>query len=234
MYNSNDYTHEDLYSLENFNQFVSKVFGWMFVGLLLTAMTSFFMISNATIFYTILSNNFIYYGIFIAEFIIVVYFSARILKMTSFQAGITFTIYSILNGITLSVIFAYYTASSIFQTFIVTCLTFGIMAMYGYFTKTNLNSIGSILFIGLIGVIVLSVVNIFLGSSTIEWIISIVGLLVFWGLTAYDMQKLKSYFVHGQQNLSIKNNLALMGALQLYLDFINIFILLLRFFGRRR
>lgn len=234
MYNSNDYTHEDLYSLENFNQFVSKVFGWMFVGLLLTAITSFFVISNETLSIIILSNNFIFYGIFIAEFIIVVYFSARILKMTSFQAGLTFTIYSILNGITLSVIFYLYTYSSIVQTFVVTCLTFGIMAMYGYFTKTNLNSIGSILFIGLIGVMVLSIVNIFLGSSTIEWIISIVGLLVFWGLTAYDMQKLKSYFVHGQQNLSIKNNLALMGALQLYLDFINIFIFLLRFFGRRR
>ncbi len=227
-------TQQSIDARDQFNSFVSKVFSWMFIGLLLTTGTSYLVSQSQSILLYLYNNSFVFFGLIIAELIMVIYFTRRILKMSYSQSRILFVSYSIINGIVLSFIFILYTSTSIASTFGVTCVSFGIMALYGHFTKTDLSSVRNILYGGLIGIILLSIVNIFMNSSPLYWLISIVGLLVFWGLTAYDVQKLKQYFAYGQKNTGVQNNLAVMGALQLYLDFVNLFLLLLRFFGRRR
>ena len=214
------------------NLYISKVFGWMFLGLILTASVSF------VIFYTpfldFLFNRAIIIGLLIGEFILVAVLSRRILKMSTSTAKLSFLFYAALNGITLSIILLIYTFQSIGFTFAITAVTFGIMSIYGRFTSTDLTKFSTILFMGLIGVIILSVVNIFFASNSLQWIISILGLFIFLGLTAYDTQKLKAYYLSTQGNIQLRNNLAILGALSLYLDFINLFLTLLRLFGRRR
>jgi hypothetical protein len=164
---------------------------------------------------------------------IVVYLSAAIQRMTAQSALGWFLFYSALNGITLSLLFMIYTAASVTSAFMVTALTFAGMAMYGYTTKRDLTTVGSLAFMGLIGIIIASVINIFFFSETLYWIISYVGVLIFVGLTAYDTQKLKEMSLQLDQNEEIQQKAAIMGALRLYLDFINLFIMLLRIMGRR-
>jgi FtsH-binding integral membrane protein len=142
--------------------------------------------------------------------------------------------YAALNGVTLSMIFLVYTGSSIVSAFGITAITFGIMCIYGYFTKADLTQFRAMLTMGLIGIIVLSLVNIFLRSSGMDWFISILSLVIFLGLTAYDMQKLKAYYFGTEGNMALRGNLGIIGALGLYLDFVNLFLTILRLFGRRK
>lgn len=225
---------EEYASVRGMNAFISKVFGWMFIGLLLTAGVSYYVSTNVSLMTALLKNSFIFFGLLIGELVLVAVLSARITKLKYGTALGMFLGYAALNGVTLSIIFLAYTGSSIVTAFGITAITFGIMCVYGYFTKADLTQFRTILFMGLIGIIVLSVVNIFLRSSGMEWFISILSLVVFLGLTAYDMQKLKTYYFGTEGNVALRQNLGIIGALALYLDFINLFLTTLRLFGRRK
>ncbi|NLM74888.1 MAG: Bax inhibitor-1/YccA family protein [Clostridiaceae bacterium] len=225
---------EEFATIRGMNAFISRVYGWMFLGLLLTAGVAFYVAGNARLIYTIFSNSFLLYGLMIGEVILVAVLTARITRMRFASAMTMFLVYAALNGVTLSSLLIYFTGESITSAFVITAVTFGIMSIYGYFTRTDLTQFRSILFMGLIGILVLSLVNIFLRSSGLVWVISLVSLFVFLGLTAYDMQKLKGYYFGTHGNVALRNNLGIIGALSLYLDFINLFLTFLRLFGRSR
>ncbi len=225
---------EEYASVKGMNAFISKVFGWMFIGLLLTAGVSFYVSTNYNLVLTLVTNNFLFFGLMIGELVLVAVLSARITKLKYGTALGLFLGYAALNGVTLSIIFLAYTGSSIVAAFGITAITFGVMCVYGYFTKADLTQFRTILFMGLIGLLVLSIVNIFLRSSGMDWFISILSLVVFLGLTAYDMQKLKSYYFGTEGDVALRGNLGIIGALGLYLDFINLFLTFLRLFGRRK
>jgi len=212
--------------------FIGRVYRWMGLGLLLTAITAYFVV-NSNFVYTLAENSILFFGLIIAELGLVIFLSARIQKMSAEAATASFIIYSILNGVTLSLILLVYTGASIASTFMTTALTFGAMSAYGYFTKRDLSTMGSYLQMGLIGLIIASVINIFWANGTMYWIISYVGVLLFVGLTAYDTQKIKKMgaVVEGVQTTQ---KMAIMGALMLYLDFINLFLMLLRILGDRK
>jgi len=223
--------------------FLAKVFNWMAIGLGLTGVIAFLTINSQTamqMLFTVQDGyakpNMLLYGLLIAELGMVFYLSARIQKISAQAATGIFLGYSALNGVTLSTILLYYTASSIAATFFVTAGMFGAMAVYGFVTKKDLSSWGSFLFMGLIGIIIAMVVNMFLGSPMISWAISGIGVIIFTGLTAYDVQQITRM---GEQGImdggeaAIRKG-AIMGALKLYLDFINLFLMLLRFMGDRR
>jgi len=208
-----------------------KVYGKMFIGLLLTAVTSFVILSSTTLLSLFFSNQLVMWGFFAAELGLVIYLSARLDKLSNGTAAALFYGYSVLNGITLTPIFLAYTGASIAMTFAITAGTFGAMSIFGYVTRQDLSRIGSILFMALIGLILCTLVNLFLQSSTMDWIISIAGVLIFVGLTAWDTQAIKRMAASTDQTGISK--VATMGALTLYLDFINLFLYLLRFFGNR-
>jgi len=214
--------------------FMLKVFGWMATGLLLTGITGMVTIATPAVLEFVLSNQLVYFGLIIAQLGLVVWLSARIDNMTAMTATMVFVGYSALTGLTLSVIFLAYTLASLASTFFVTAGTFGAMYVYGTVTKRGLTSMGSFMTMGLIGVVIASVVNMFLNNSTIYWITTYVGILIFVGLTAYDAQKIKEMSVLATQGEEIEQKGAIMGALRLYLDFINLFLLLLRVMGKRR
>lgn len=213
---------------------VQRVFLWMAMGLSITALTAMLTFNSPSIFYTIASNSILYWGLMIAELALVWYLSARVMSMSFGSATACFGIYSILNGLTLSVIFAAYTESSIATTFFVTAGTFGAMALIGYTTKRDLSKMGSILLMALIGLIIATVVNIFLQNSMMQLIISGIGVLIFTGLTAYDTQKIKTMMNEFGEDGEAVKKLSVVGALTLYLDFINLFLYLLRFLGNSR
>jgi FtsH-binding integral membrane protein len=208
---------------------VNQSFGWMAVGLLITAVSSFIIASSQTFVNAINGNNFIFFGLIIAELIIVFVLSAKIQTMTHAEALGTFLLYSFLNGLTLSSIFLVYTGTSIVSTFFITALVFGVMAVYGYTTKRDLTTIGNLAIMALIGIIIASFVNLFLHNSAFSYILSLLSIVIFIGLTAYDTQKIKE-----MGSYSENQNLGILGALTLYLDFINIFLDLLRILGRQR
>ncbi len=212
--------------------FISKVYIWMGLGLLVTAITAYFTVTSGFV-YTLANNTFLFYGTIIAEFGLVIYLASRIQKMSAETATTAFIIYSVLNGITISLILLIYTGASVASTFMTTALTFGAMSAYGYFTKRDLTAMRSYLMMGLVGLIIASVINMFWANSTMYWIISYAGVLLFVGLTAYDTQKIKKIgaVVEGVQ---ATQKMAIMGALTLYLDFINLFLFLLRILGNRR
>lgn len=213
--------------------FIGKVYRWMGIGLFLTAITAYFVASSESMVNMLASNSILFFGLLIAEFGLVIYLSARIQKMSAETATAAFIIYSILNGVTLSLLLLIYTGASVASTFFTTALTFSAMSAYGYFTKRDLTTMGSYLQMGLIGLIIASVINIFWANGTMYWIISYVGVLLFVGLTAYDTQKIKKMgtMVEGVQ---VTQKMAIMGALTLYLDFINLFLMLLRILGDRK
>ena len=217
---------------QSLNAYISKVFLWMFVGLALTAFTSLWVVSDMNIARAIVLNPIIFYGLMIGELILVIVLSKNIMRYSFGLSMGLFFVYAIINGLTFSVILLAYTGGSVVAAFATTSLTFGVMAVYGRVTKNDLTKMGSFLMMGLIGVLILSVVNIFLKSGPLGWIISIVGMFVFMGLTAYDMQKLKGYYYSTEGNEETRSKLGIMGALNLYLDFINLFLMLLRL-GRR-
>ena len=216
--------------------FLAKVFNWMAIGLGLTGLAAYLTINSEAALQLVFGNKMVFYGLIFGELGLVIYLSARIQKISAQAATGLFLAYSILNGVTLSAILLLYTMTSVAATFFVTAGMFGAMAVYGFVTKKDLSSWGSFLFMGLIGIIIASVVNIFLGSSMMSWMISAIGVLVFTGLTAYDVQKITRIGAQGIMDggeAAIRKG-AIMGALALYLDFINLFLMLLRFMGNRR
>lgn len=220
--------------MEGLGLFTARVFSWMFTGLLLTAAAAFMTISSPTLLNIIFANYFTFIILAVAEFALVIYLSARITRLSYTTAVSLFLAYSLLNGITLSGILLVYTYSSIAYTFMIASITFGVMSIYGYITRTDLTRIGNMLFMGLIGLIVLSLVNLFVRATALEWLISVIGIFIFLGLTAYDTQKIKQYYYSTADNYELGRKIAIMGALRLYLDFINLFLSLLRIFGKRR
>lgn len=233
--NYNARTFEEEYAtIKGMNAFISKVFGWMFIGLLLSAGVAYYVSTNVNIINIVFGNPILLFGLLIGEIILVSVLSARITKIKYGTAISMFLVYAVLNGITLSVIFLAYASQSLATSFAITAATFGAMCVYGYFTKADLTQFRSILFMGLIGLLILSIVNIFLRSSGVEWFISILSLFVFLGLTAYDMQKLKTYYFGTEGDMALRGNLGIVGALSLYLDFVNLFLTILRLFGRRK
>ena len=208
-----------------------RVYGKMFLGLLATAITSYVMLSSESLMMTLINNSIIFWVLMIAELALVFGISGAINQLSTGTATALFYVYSVLNGVTLTPIFLTYTASSIAHTFLITSVTFGAMTAFGYFTKQDLSKFGSFLFMALIGLIVASLVNLFLGSDTLEWIISLVGIAIFIGLTAWDTQRIKE--MAAMTDPSQVGKVATLGALSLYLDFINLFLYLLRIFGSR-
>jgi FtsH-binding integral membrane protein len=205
----------------------------MSLGLLVTALVALYTASSPTAMQVIFGNRLLFYGLLIGELLMVGYLSVRVAKLSAATATTIFMAYSALNGVTLSAIFWVYTTESISSTFFVTAGTFGAMSAYGYVTRRDLSGLGSFCLMGLIGLIIASLVNLFLGSAMIYWITTYVGIIVFVGLTAYDTQKIKNLST-GHAGSEEDRKGAIMGALALYLDFINLFLMLLRLFGRRR
>ncbi|MCS7373058.1 Bax inhibitor-1/YccA family protein [Elizabethkingia sp. HX CGY] len=213
---------------------MSKVYGWMSLALVVTGLIAYLVAGSETLITAIMANKLLFYGLIIAEFGLVIWLSARIAKMSTTTAIAAFMGYAVLNGLTLSLIFLIYTFSSIALTFFVTAGTFAVMSIYGYVTKTDLTKIGKIMMMLLVGIIIASLVNLFLKSPMIYWITTYVGVAVFVGLIAYDTQKIKNYFLELNGDESLMGRMAIMGALTLYLDFINLFLFLLRLFGGGR
>ncbi|GED15061.1 hypothetical protein AM501_27070 [Aneurinibacillus migulanus] len=214
-------------------RYIQRVFSWMFVGLLMTAVVAYLLSRNENVLTYFSEHPYAFFGILIAELIMVFYLSARVHKLSVTSATLLFFIYAALNGITFSLLFALYTSSSIVLTFLITAGMFGTLAVYGYVTKRDLSRMGSILFMALIGLILATLVNFFLHSSTLYWITTYVGVIVFSGLTAYDMQRIKEANIIGNEGTGEETKEAIIGALILYLDFINLFLYLLRIFGNR-
>ncbi|SDZ96034.1 hypothetical protein SAMN05660420_00881 [Desulfuromusa kysingii] len=233
MYSPNG-TYTDSAPITITNTFFRKVYLWMTAGLAVTALASFMMLSSAAAQQMIFGNRVVFYGLIFAELGLVIAMSAAINRISAATATLMFLGYSALNGITFAAIFLIYTNSSIASAFLVTAGTFGAMSLYGYATKRDLTGLGSFMFMGLVGIIIASVVNIFLQSEMIYWVTSYIGVLVFVGLTAYDTQKIKLIGQAGFANEQERHKAAILGALRLYLDFINLFLMLLRIMGNRR
>ena len=214
--------------------FLTKVYGWMMLGLFLTAVTAIFTVNSETLRSFVFSSNLTLYGLIFAQLGLVIFLSARIQKMSAATATAAFLAYAVLTGITLSSIFLVYKADSIFTTFLTSGLMFGGMSLYGYVTKRDLNGVGQFMMMGLFGIVIASLLNIFFKSDDLSWIISFIGVIVFTGLTAYDTQKMKSMSYVMLEGNEVARKGAIMGALTLYLDFINLFLMLLRLFGSRR
>lgn len=224
---------EELVSLA-FPALMRKVYVWMTLALVITGFTAFGIAENPGLVYTIVTNRLLFWGLIIGEFALVMAIYGAIGKLSATAATLLFVLYSIVNGATLSVIFLAYTMTSIASVFFITAGTFAVMAFIGYTTKTDLTSFGKMLMMGLIGIILATVVNIFIGSSMLNMMVSYVGVVVFVGLTAYDSQKIKNLLYQVDNMSEEAQKLALLGSLTLYLDFINLFLMLLRIFGGNR
>lgn len=218
---------------QSFPALMKKVYVWMTLALVITGMTSWLVASSPAILATLLTNRILFFGMIIAEFGLVIWLTAGIRKMSLTTATLLFILYSVVNGVTMASIFIIYTMESIATTFFITAGTFGAMSLVGYKTSKDLSGMGRYLFMALIGLIIATIVNIFVGSSMMAMIISYVGVLVFVGLTAYDTQKIKEMFMFADEYNPDVQKYAVLGSLALYLDFINLFLYLLRIFGRR-
>ncbi len=211
---------------------MQKVYVWMCTALLITAATAYVVSGSEALLSLIFSSKISFYALLLGQLALVWYLTASIQKLTLNTASILFVIYSFLTGVTLSSIFVVYTSASITSTFVVTAATFGAMSLYGYYTKRDLTSWGNLLFMALLGLIIASVVNLFMNSEMLYWITTYAGVLIFVGLTAYDTQKIKALV--SVEDTEQTQKLAIIGALSLYLDFINLFLYLLRFLGRKK
>lgn len=226
--------NRDLEMQAAFPVLMRKVYTWMTLALVLTGLTAYGVVTSPGIMMALYSNSALMWGLVIAEFALVIGISAAINRLSLATATLMFVAYSVINGAMLSSIFMIYTAASIASVFFITAATFAVMALIGYTTKTDLTSVGKLLFMALIGLVIATIVNMFIGSSTMTMICSYVGVLIFVGLTAYDSQKIKNMLMQAPDAGESSQKLALLGALTLYLDFINLFIYLLRIFGDRR
>nr|WP_290937152.1 Bax inhibitor-1/YccA family protein [Haliscomenobacter sp.] len=213
---------------------MTKVFGWMAFALAITGAVAYVVAGSPQLLQFVFGNRFIFFGLIIGELLLVGYLSAAVMRMSANTATLVFLLYAVLNGLTLSFVFLIYTSTSIAGTFLITAGTFAAMSAYGYFTNNDLTKAGSLLFMALIGLVLASIVNIFLRSPMMYWIITYAGILIFVGLTAYDTQKIKSMNIIGNEGTEEDHKEAIMGALTLYLDFINLFFMLLRLFGNRK
>ena len=239
--NNFGFTQDNYDSVTVPKTFVANVFSWMFLALGITAFIAYYFADSGLI------DNLIYknpetgrigtsglgWVVALAPLALVFIMSGAINKLSGMAMILLFIGFSTLMGMSLSTIFIVYTASSIFQTFLVASLMFGIMAIAGYTTKTDLTKLGSLLFMALIGIVIASIINMFMRSGTMEYVISFIGVLVFTGLTAYDVQKIKNIGSQIDANTDYAKKMSILGALTLYLDFINLFLFLLRFMGRR-
>lgn len=230
---------QEMTNASTFKVLMRKVYLWMTLALVITGITAAGVANSPNILALINSGHVAYrglhvvmWGIAIAEFGLVIYISARLEKLSLSTATTLFALYSILNGVTLSLIFLYYSMAIISKVFFITAGTFGVTALYGYATKKDLSSLGNILFMALIGLVIATVVNVFMKSAMFDLILSYIGVIIFVGLTAWDSQKIKHMMMVQQDADESAQKLALIGALSLYLDFINLFLYLLRIFGR--
>jgi len=223
--------------------FIAKVYMWMSLALVITGLTAYVTATSEGIFRLMFAEaeggmkpTFLFYALILGELGLVVFLSAAIRRMTGALATAVFLLYSFINGMTLSIIFIAYTGSSIATTFFITAGTFAVMSLYGYYTKKDLTSWGRILFMALLGIIIAVVVNLFMNNAMLDLVISVVGVLVFTGLIAYDTQKLKMLGAEMGMDDDMENHrkASILGALSLYLDFINLFLFLLRFLGDRK
>lgn len=218
------------------NEFIRSVYNWMAIGLSLTGFIAYYVSNNEFLSRLIFGNQLVFFGLIISELVLVFSLAARINKMRASTATGMFILYAALNGATLAAIFLIYTRSSITSTFFICAATFVACSIYGMTTKRDLTSLGGFMVMGLIGIIIASVVNLFIRSAGMNLIISYIGVIVFVGLTAYDTQKLKSMALSQPADLDagVLRKGAVFGALTLYLDFINLFLMLLRILGSNR
>ena len=218
--------------------FLSGVFMWMFLALGITAATAWLFASTPSLMSMLItetgSMSIMGWVVMLAPLGLVLWLSAGINRMAASTMVLVFIVFSVLMGASLSFIFLAYTGASIAKTFVITAGMFGTMAVVGYTTKTDLSKFGNLMKMGLIGIIIASLVNMFMRSPMMDYIISFIGVIVFTGLTAYDVQKLKRIGSQVTEENDIARKLTIMGALTLYLDFINLFLFLLRFFGNRK
>jgi hypothetical protein len=211
-------------------RFMASVYRWMTLGLLVTAGVAFYVASTPSVLQVVFGNKMVFWGLVIAQFGLVITLSAAVNKLSAGVAGALFLVYSALTGATISVVLLAYTGASVASAFAVTAGTFLAMSVYGTVTKRDLTSWSSFLFMGLIGIVIASIVNIFTKSSMVSWVISAAAVVVFTGLTAYDTQRLRRMAAAGATVAALPVN----GALALYLDFINLFLSILNIFGGRR
>lgn len=223
---------QEMTNASTFKVLMRKVYLWMTLALMITGITAAGVANSPNILALIYSSQVVMWGIIIAEFGLVIYISARLEKLSLSTATTLFALYSILNGVMLSSIFLLYSTAIISKIFFITAGTFGVTALYGYATKKDLSSLGNILFMALIGLVIATVVNVFMKSAMFDLILSYIGVIIFVGLTAWDSQKIKHMMMVQQDADESAQKLALIGALSLYLDFINLFLYLLRIFGR--
>lgn len=216
------------------SRFITKVYGWMAFALGLTGLVAFYTAQSPELLSLIFSNSYGFWILFGLQIGIVVFLSARINKMSANTAIGSFLLYSVITGFVFSMLFLVFTMGSIASTFFITAGTFAVMSIIGYYTKTDLTSFGRIMMMALVGLIIASIANYFMNSSTLYWITTYAGILIFTGLIAYDTQKIKEMNIIGNEGTDDDKKEAIMGALCLYLDFINLFLLLLRLFGSRK
>jgi uncharacterized protein len=219
--------------LEN-QRYMVKVYGWMCLALLVTGGMAMYTATSESLINFVFGSRITFFGLIILQFIAVGSLAGMVHKMSANTATMIFIGYSLINGLTLSGIFVIYTSESIASTFFITAGTFGAMSLYGYTTKSDLSKWGNLLFMGLIGLVIASLVNIFMNSTVLYWVTTYIGVIIFVGLTAYDTQKIKNNNIIGNEGTEEDSKEAIMGALTLYLDFINLFLFLLRIFGRRK
>ena len=212
--------------------FISKVYGWMAGALAITGLTAYNVFATPQIFMYLMTHKILFYGLMFVQIGLVLALSFLAQRLNFFGMATLFTLYAFSLGVTLSVIFAVYTMTSIASIFGIAAGIFVIMALYGYFTKSDLTSVGNLFMMGLMGIILASVINMFIGSQTMDYVISFIGILIFTGLIAYNSQRIKNmaFYVDDRS----ENKTAILCALTIYLDFVNLFLYLLRFLGRRR
>lgn len=211
-------------------EFIRSVYAWMFGGLAITTAAALWVLYSPAMQAIVLQNRMVFFGLLIAEFALAMWVQVRITRMSATTAASAFLVYSLLNGLTLSVIFFVYTQAAIFQAFLSAALMFAGMSVFGYVTKRNLTSMGSFLIMGFWGIFIGFIVNIWLKSNAFGFILSIIGVLVFLGLTAYYTQQLKTMATSAEY----REHYSILGALVLYISFINLFLMLLRLFGGNR
>jgi FtsH-binding integral membrane protein len=230
----------ELYTTGRVESFMPKVYAWMFTGLLTTATVAYFLFSHITLLAMIFSFKYAMIVLFIAQISLIIYLEAGARTMSFAKAAALFLLYTVLMGVSFAPLFIVYEIESMVQVFMITAGMFGIMALYGYFTKTDLTRWGNMLLMGLLGLIMAYVVNRFVASSRFDWYLSLFGVVLFTVLTAYDVQKIKqigeniSYTDAWQEDIdTLSNKLALLGAITLYLDFVNLFLKVLRLTGKK-
>jgi len=216
------------------SRYMQKVYFWMFLGLLLSGTVALFTYNVPAVTDIVFGNGLVFYGLLIFQLMVVGGLVLFIKRIPAVLGILTFLFYCLITGMTLSVIFFVYEITSIGLVFFIAAAMFAFMSIYGYFTKTDLTSIGQVLIMGLFGVVITSIANIFLQNSAFDFVISIIGVIVFTGLTAYDTQKIKEKNILGNEGTEEDTKEAVMGALTLYLDFINLFLQLLKLFGKRK